>query len=98
MDDIRRQDLKVFLRELFAIPRVAIVVCAVVLIGAVFRVDQGTLYSFVRAVPAWALVIGTATLTAYNSSLEKRFINRAIKRCGAAARTGSRALTKCSSA
>ncbi len=76
MDDIRRQDLKVFLRELFAIPRVAIVLCVIVLIGAVFRVDSGSLYSFVRAVPAWGIVLGTATLTAYNGSLEKRFINR----------------------
>src|SRR5438132_14262552 len=76
MDDIRSQDRKVFFRELLAIPRVAIVLCAVVLIGAVFRVDEGNFYSFVRAVPVWFLVIGTATVTAYNASLDKRFVNR----------------------
>ncbi|MEA2553022.1 MAG: hypothetical protein QOJ65_1198 [Fimbriimonadaceae bacterium] len=79
MDDIRRQDLKVFLREFLAVPRVLIVLCLIVLVGAVLRLDEAGAVGFARAIPIWAIILATAAMTAYNSSRELRFLNRRYK-------------------
>lgn len=76
MDDIRRQDLKVFLREFLSLPRMLVILCFIVLVGAIFRLDEGNPYSYLRAIPVWALIVGGSALYAYNTSLQKRFQNR----------------------
>lgn len=76
MDDIKRQDLKVFLREFFSPTRLVIVLVAMVLVGAICQGFSPGVGGFVRALPIWVLILGSSAFTAYNTSLSKRFINR----------------------
>ena len=76
MDDIKRQDLKVFLREFFSLTRLIIVLVALVVVGAICQATMPGVGGFVRALPIWFIIIGSSAFTAYNSSLSKRFINR----------------------
>lgn len=75
MDDIKRQDLKVFLREFLSLPRMLVVLCAIVFIGALMRLDHASTAQWIRAICYWTLVVGVSGVTAYSASLSQRFIN-----------------------
>src|SRR5690242_7946599 len=75
MEDIKRQDLKVFLREFFALPKLLIMLCMIVFIGAVMRLDHANAYHWARACAYWIMVVIGSGVMAYNASLDKRFIN-----------------------
>lgn len=76
MDDIRRHDLQVFLRELFYLPRVAVVLLAIVLVGAAFQAFSPTSIGLLRSIPVWIMIVVAASLYSYNISLSRRFVNR----------------------
>lgn len=76
MDDIKRQDLKVFLREFFSLTRMLVVLCLIVFIGAVLRLDHASGTAWARAILYWILVLIGAAAYAYSMSLNHRFINK----------------------
>jgi len=75
MEDIKRQDLKVFLREFLAFPRMLITLCMMIFIGALYRLDHASAYIWVRVICIWIVMIGGSAVHAYNVSLGHRFIN-----------------------
>jgi len=75
MDEIRKQDLKVFLREVFSLPRLLATGCLIVLIGAMLRLDQASFATWMRASIYWLIILSVSGMTAYNASLRNRFIN-----------------------
>ena len=75
MEDIKRQDLKIFLREFLALPRMLIVLCMMVFIGALYRLDHASFYIWMRVISLWIMLIGGSAVHAYNVSLNHRFIN-----------------------
>jgi hypothetical protein len=75
MDEVRKQDALIFVRELVSLPRILATLCAIVFIGAVLRLDQASFATWVRASILWFVVLSVSTGTAYNASLKNRFIN-----------------------
>ena len=64
-----------FLREFLALPRMLIVLCAIVFLGAILRLDQASTLQWMRAIAYWIIIIGVSAATAYTKSLGLRFIN-----------------------
>lgn len=74
MDDIRRQDIKAFLREMMSPTRVILTVFACVFVGLVVGLaDSG---GWFRAFAFWFLLVAGSMATAYNASLRHRFLNK----------------------
>lgn len=75
MDDIKRQDLRVFTQELLQAPRLIFVGLA---LAFVFGVPMGG-DSIVRRFIAMLAVLAVWTFTSYNSSLHRRFLHKGFE-------------------
>jgi len=73
MEDIRRQDTKLFVRELLSAWRLLIVAVALMFLYA--SINAGSLTSIPAVAAIFALVVGTA----YNASVQKRFSNKRME-------------------
>lgn len=76
MDDIRRQDLKIFFLEMLSPGRLFVAIFSIFCITMILALGSTSSLWIARAVPFWIVILaGTAGL-AYRASLRKRFQNR----------------------
>src|SRR5579871_548810 len=77
MDDIRRQDLKLFIREMIAPSRIIASVIAGLFFYLFWRVGSGFEPGIpVRALLSWVAILIAHISIAYNASVKRRFISK----------------------